>query len=264
MQADAIRELINILSQFSVNEVLGIEKEFDEQYKALEYLYRHVNPRKYFVALVILNALVSYQLSGTGEQYWWEFARYFSKIRRVENPIDSMVMFLKESKYNNRLREVKIKRIEKMTKCINEILKKLNYYVRNPIYLQDTIAKALRTKREAKTIVFAVKMFNYACRIAGYGNTALPFELPIPVDVRIRKISERLGVKKDIQGFWNKIARMVKIPPLHLDSLLWVTMGMLKKGEKPSNDKMRKLAEYLNNLMSARPYKSSLKGLESG
>jgi len=249
MQSKAVQNLIEILKNFSLKEVLEIEERFDEQFKALKYLYDNLISKNHFCVLVLLNALISYQLSGTGEQYWWEFSKYFAQVKEISNPVDALVDFLRNSKFNMRLINQKVSRLRKLRYIINIIYNESSYYANAPVLLQHKIAKTLNTSADAKTVVFAIKMFNYACRIMFNRDYILPFEISIPVDIRIRRISERLGVSINIVGFWNEIAKIVNIPPLHLDSLLWITLGLIRRKTEIKNSKLNRLARFLKKLV---------------
>jgi N-glycosylase/DNA lyase len=49
--------------------------------------------------------------------------------------------------------------------------------------------------------------------------------IKIPVDSRIMKIWEKFDIEgKDIQDYLQKISEKYSIPPLHLDSLLWIKL----------------------------------------
>jgi len=95
--------------------------------------------------------------------------------------------------------------------------------------------KILGTKPERKTVVFSIKMAYYGLRALYELVPQLPMEIPIPVDVRIAKITYKAGLiegAKDWQelyrkptiviNLWNIVANRTGIPPLHLDSLLWM------------------------------------------
>lgn len=61
-------------------------------------------------------------------------------------------------------------------------------YYQNMLNLRNIIAQSMDCKPDAKTIVFAVKMFGYGARIVFGRFVPYPNEIPIPVDSRIRKI----------------------------------------------------------------------------
>jgi len=223
----AVKRLVNILKQFTLDDIRFVEEKVDEQFKALQYLYNNLDTdsRKYFLPLIIANALVSYQLNTTGEQYWWEFAKYFSsKEINQENFLQLFRDFLLNSKGNKRYLNVKIRRLEKFSKHIETLKEREQYYYNNMSKLNDFLARVMNQKREAKTIVFAVKMFGYGARIKFNKFVLFPFDVAIPLDSRIQKLTSKLTDEDPIE-FWFHISRETNIPPLHIDSLVWTAMG---------------------------------------
>ncbi|MCD6139921.1 MAG: N-glycosylase/DNA lyase, partial [Thermococcus sp.] len=49
-----------------------IEEKVDLQFLALKNLHKNLGDDELFIKLVIANSIVSYQLSGKGEQWWLE------------------------------------------------------------------------------------------------------------------------------------------------------------------------------------------------
>jgi len=78
----------------------------------------------------------------------------------------------------------------------------------------------MKQDKNAKTIVFSVKMFGYAMRIYMRKFIPYPFDIAIPVDSRIKKITAKF-TEQDPLSFWYVIAKEVGIPPLHIDSIIW-------------------------------------------
>jgi len=93
--------------------------------------------------------------------------------------------------------------------------------------LNQLLANKMKQKNNAKTIVFAVKMYGYVSRIMLDKFIPYPMNIAIPIDSRITKIYEMETRKekftnKQIEEYFMKLSYKYKIPPLHLDSLLWV------------------------------------------
>jgi DNA-(apurinic or apyrimidinic site) lyase len=234
-----LKRLSEVLKEFSLSDALLLER-FDRQYGALERLYNSIGDEELFLKLVLVNALLSYQLPTRGEIYWENFARFFA-----ENPsLKGFEEFLKT--HNNRFLSSKLKRLKKVLKVIEKLTaRELKEFCENPHRLLNYLSRELNQEKSAKTLVFAVKMFIYACRIITGKAIVAPFEIEIPLDVRLKKISPRLE-------FWRKLSREVNIPPLHLDTLIWVTMGadkrFLEKLPSELKGKMVKLGEVLKEL----------------
>lgn len=220
-----IERLKEILRELGVECARIIEEKVDLQFSALEHLHRNLKNDELFLKLVIANATVSYQLTATGEEWWWEFARYFSSNRPEEGIANAYSRFLPASQTNRRLTAAKLKRLEKLEpfliKLKPEDLK--NYYY-SMTSLRDDLAETLNSRRNAKTIVFAVKMFGYAGRVAFKDFIPYPMEIEIPDDVRIHAYTKRF-TNEPPTSFWSRIAKEVEIPPLHIDSILWPVLG---------------------------------------
>lgn len=218
-------ELSEIIGEIGIEGARWIEEHIDEQYKALEYLWRNLQDPEVFPKLVIMNALVSYQLSGRGEDWWWEFARWFSDNPPRGLPGDYL-RFLGNSRYNRRLFNAKARRIERFWKRLGKV-DLLPYYSRME-EIWKIIAERMGARPTSKTIVFSVKMLGYAGRIIRGKFHPFPFQIPIPVDLRIERLTRKLGGTNSI-AFWSVVAKKSGVPPLHIDSIIWPLLGSEEK-----------------------------------
>ncbi len=204
---------IDLLRKISINDVLWLEENFDEQYKALEYLFKNLKDVELFFRLSILNSLNSFQLSMTGEKYWWAFSKYFSE-NKPKELFEDFKEFLK--KYNRRFLGIKLKRVEKARPFIKKLsVREIKRYAKDLVRFTEDLAKTMGQKRNDKTIVFSAKIFGYCYRISFKEKLIFPFEIDIPLDLRIRKINPDIN-------FWRGLSRELNIPPLHLDSIFWI------------------------------------------
>ena len=247
MSYSAYRELVQLLKELRVEDIKKLEENFDEQFIALKYLYKNITDKESFPILVILNALVSYQLNTTGEEYWWEFSKYFSK-REIKDEIYSMITFLRNSKGNRRFLNSKIKRLEKIKNHIKNIKENYNNFYNDMVKLRDFLVSIMKQDKNAKTIVFSVKMFGYAMRIYSEKFIPYPFDIAIPIDSRIKKITIKF-TKQDPVSFWYKVSKETKIPPLHIDSVIWTLYrkdaGKLKYMLPEKYEVLRKIREIV-------------------
>ncbi len=218
-------ELSEIIGEIGIEGARWIEEHIDEQYKALEYLWRNLQDPEAFPKLIVMNALVSYQLTGRGEDWWWEFAQWFSDNPPRELPGDYL-RFLENSRYNRRLFNAKARRIERFWKGLGEVDLLLYYSRMEEIW--KIIAERMGARPTSKTIVFSVKMLGYAGRIVRGEFHPFPFQIPIPVDLRIERLTRKLGGNDPI-AFWSDVAEKSGVPPLHIDSIIWPLLGSEEK-----------------------------------
>jgi DNA-(apurinic or apyrimidinic site) lyase len=85
--------------------------------------------------------------------------------------------------------------------------------------------------RDSKTLTFTIKMFGYGARIIFKKIVYYPIDINIPIDSRLKKIyeintnqkpSNNIKQKKMIAKYFANLSNQYKIPPLHLDSILWI------------------------------------------
>ncbi|WP_456426350.1 N-glycosylase/DNA lyase [Desulfurobacterium sp.] len=201
------------LSSMTINDVIQIEKS-DPQFQAIKELSTYYKDKRVsFVKLVVINALLSYQLPMRGEEYWKRFSEFFS----VHSRIEDFPEFLKLNNY--RLLKTRLKRFEKVKRAVDEVFKTENdveIAMKDIKGLLDKLSKALKQRKDAKTVVFAIKMFIYACRTMYDENLTAPKGIFIPMDSRIRSISED-------KNFWKRLEEETGIPLIHIDAVLWLS-----------------------------------------
>lgn len=228
-----INDIATLFSSLGLDFFKDLETR-DPQYKAISKL-RHIDP-PVIPVMVSLNALVSFMLSCRGEDYWYEFSCYvmrnFHKVRSnisIKAIIDFLIDFLVVSKCNRRFLNMKIKRLLRIRS--NPEAKRLmdiNFFLRDTLGFWKLLANLVGSKPESKTTVFSVKMYYYGIRSSLNLDMVLPFEIPIPVDRRIIRVTSACGLLKKpkdvgwIRDIWSLIGKLSGIPPLHLDVLLWL------------------------------------------
>lgn len=257
------------LSSLGLESALKIE-EVDPQFQAVKLITSKMSfgPA---LTLIVLNSIISYRLSGRGEDYWNEFALYVSKADEPKSLVEAVKLvlsFLSTSKINVALRSSKTSRLLRASTA--KILEPNNIVrqARDLRKFAEALALSLRSRWSSKTIVFSLKMICYACR-AHYGRAFIaPFSIPIPIDSRIAKLSwtsgvvdvEGVGLRKwgDVieavmsksrtaQRAWSAVARKSEIPPLHLDSILWLVGGFIDR-RRTREEAVKEACEALSRM----------------
>lgn len=215
-----------LLQKISVSfDDIKIIEENDPQYISLKNLYFNMQNKDFYLSLIITNALVCYQLSSQWEEYWEEFNLYFTKqsLKNKDEIIPEMITFLKQSKGNKRILNMKIKRLEKVKLFLEKFLWNEDFYYSNMITFQKDLAKVMKQKINDKTIVFTIKMFWYWARTQFDNFHYFPFDIVIPIDSRLTKLYQIYNTNPnlEIEEFYNILSKKLSIPPLHLDAILW-------------------------------------------
>ncbi len=199
------------------------------------------------VAILAVNALVSYMLEMKGEEYWNALADYVRAHgcpRSHEDVIELVEHFT--ARRNRRFLDAKLKRLRRLRACPDVVGLALKGDLR---VFRSGIAKCLGSSPEAKTVVFSVKMAYYGLRASGE-RLRLPEDLPIPVDFRVahmtylsQMISVNVNTSRDavrvlmskpkaVRKVWGEVSKLSGIPPLNLDAPVWVIGRYVSLGRK--------------------------------
>lgn len=253
------RERIARLAEAFKRGVSLIEKceREDPQMRAVERIIDQLGVKD-GAAFTVGVAIVSYMLSVRGEEHWFMASRYAGR------PVkDSLVTFIQESPSLLRFRQSRLKRIKKYSKTfLPRFPERFDYYIDDLGLFWRDLAAAMEGDASAKTVVFAVKMFYYALIASGL-KPLLPREAPIPVDYRVCLMtlasglvsSETSDLKENarllrikhtslVKHSWNLVSSLSGLPPLRLDSTLWLVGGAVEK-KWPLKDKTVKEVESM-------------------
>ena len=227
-----MHELYNKIKKYTISDAIKIE-ETDRQYIALKELSEKISDKNLYLSLILSNALICYQLSWKWEDYWEEFSEYFRPPPNLllvkEGGIEHNIwVFIKQSKNNKRFIDTKIKRLEKLKPFLEQFIWKEEYYYDNMEELRNELAKTMKQKVDAKTIVFAIKMFNYWARNIYNRLEYFPENISIPIDSRLINLFEKYKWEYDnITKFYSDLSKKLNIPELHLDAIIWVNYNEL-------------------------------------
>ena len=159
--------LEKFLQDYSIKKAKELEHK-DPQFLALKNCRCNIKNKNQdlFLFLVIQCALISYQIAGTGELRRNEFSKKIENDRDIlldirknnQSNTERRFNFLKNSKNNKRIYNIKKTRIEKINDLLN-FEKNFFHYHNNLKNLNEILAKTMNTTEQSKTIVFATKMF---------------------------------------------------------------------------------------------------------
>jgi DNA-(apurinic or apyrimidinic site) lyase len=232
-----VAELLKLLKSFTEEEIKLLESK-DRQYRALKKLFSAVREPELFLKLVVINALLSYQLQMKGEDYWETFSRFFSENPNPENFEEFLRL------YNKRFLPAKLKRLKKVIRCIEKITeeKSILSFGNNLKKLVKELSSCLNQKEDSKTVVFAAKMFMYGYKIITGKEPEGLEGIAIPLDSRLSKINSN-------KKFWKELSEQSGIPQIHLDAIFWIPAGMKEEEMEELPENLREKLERLRQIL---------------
>ncbi len=224
-----MQELYNKLKKYTLKDAIEFEEK-DRQYLALKNLYEEKPKISNYLWVIIANSIICYQLSWKWEDYWEEFSDAIINYEHwdwINWIYDFFSDFLNICRNNKRFVQTKLNRIKKLMSFFDDFEWKENYYYDNLKILRNILASQMWQKKDAKTIVFAVKMFSYWARNI-FWIKYFPNDITIPVDSRLQKIFEKYKWEySDIGKFYSDLSKNLWIPELHLDAILWNSRDLI-------------------------------------
>ncbi len=222
------------LASIPLDAVRAMERN-DPQYRAARMIAgRHGEAA---VAFMVANALVSYRLSGRGEDYWLEYARWAVKQntpRTGKELVEIVKEFLYTSKINKAVRRHKAARLVKAEPVIDSLLREPERY-RDLGDLVSALRARLPARGPGKTLFFAAKMAYYAYSVLGI-DAVLDTVDSIPVDRRVALITSSSMVvdarpeELTVRGWgsvieaWRMVSRLSRLPVLRIDTVIWLPL----------------------------------------
>lgn len=218
-----------------------------------------------------LVGLVSYRLTLKGEEWWSCYGEYFSDQRELSlmEAYSQVISFIEECKGAAVQRDAKKNRIKRVYHGAKRTLETLysqpQRILASGFWLLNSYSRALKQEPWRKTIAFSVKMAYYAVRSQQKHPVPAPWDVPVPVDIRVSCITYSSGIVRaddwrDIMRdprpaikAWNIVAEESRIPALNIDSLLWM-IGSTPKTSTDLNDMRRQVSGKLYPVLGPRAY----------
>ncbi len=185
-----------------------------------------------FATLMVMAGLNDFQLKGKADRAYWPPIR--ARLEGAEAPVspaklaDLLQPFYERERYN----EMKVSRLHKFLKSdlADELWQAEPRKVAEEFEdIWRRLATVMNQGMEKKTIVFAMKCLGLALIMAGEYN--FPSQtLAIPVDLRVRRLTEALGGSTgsddSVRAYWDAVLTGVRatkphVTMIHLDSFVW-------------------------------------------
>ncbi|ACB84397.1 DUF7664 domain-containing protein [Natranaerobius thermophilus] len=214
-----------------------------------------------FSTLMVVAGLNDFQLKGKAEKAYWMPLR--EQITNTSIPSTPYQLAKTLEPFYRKERHGQLK-IERLHKFLNSNLANLlwNNQAQNVAkilpYIWRELAKTMNQDYNAKTIVFAMKCLGLSLLMVGENGFDFA-RVPIPVDIRVLKLTKNLGLCKEcneseVQRIWSDALKQLRnyypeITMIHLDSLVW-QIASLDKDQLKTYFEDLGILKVANNLLA--------------
>jgi DNA-(apurinic or apyrimidinic site) lyase len=190
-------------------------------------------PDSAFSVFMLTVGLNAYQLKGRAETSYFPSLKVCldgcDSVPHIETLHDTLAPFYKRERLNS----AKLERLARFLQSplAHELWTAFSQEIASSIdQIYNSLGKVMGQKLHEKTICFAMKCLGVSLMMAN--ENRFDFQnIPIPVDSRVFKFTNSLGIPIDensraIQSFWGDILLQLRpmwpqINMIHLDSLIW-------------------------------------------
>lgn len=263
------RKLGRLLYNIGLEKILLLE-ERDPQLHAISRVSGSTSTG-WAAVTASLVGLVSYRLTLKGEEWWSCYGDYFSGQHELslQEAYSKVISFLEQCRGAVIQRDAKKKRIKRVIsgarKALETLFRHPQRILASGSWLLNSYAKALNQEPWRKTIAFSVKMAYYAVRSQQSNPVPAPWDVPVPVDLRVACITysseivranDWRDIIKDPRPAikaWSIVAAESSIPALNIDSLLWM-IGSTPRTNSDVSEVQRLVSSKLYPILGPRAY----------
>jgi len=232
--------------------------------KEPEYLcFYKLKPKADFTHLCLIAicaGIIDYQLAGDAYLFWRtlrDVASKYDKFQDIDTVKQIIYKFL-DCSVNARLNSQKRYCLDRIfsSSFPQKIIGDSEFLRQKPYLLWQQLSEVTNRKMDMKTVVMAMKVFDLV-HLLYYENYAnFPEDIPIPVDIHIKRMSYISGIVEDeeisnniIRFAWGKVCKRVSntldktITSFRIDSSVW----QIGKLASQSNWRLETVLDYLNH-----------------
>lgn len=229
----------------------------EPEYKPLTKLYQEFENPSYVTLLAICATTQNYQLNGNAQEFWNELEDITLKYDTLDSTqtIGEILEEFMDVSVNARLNKQKRERLIKLAKAGFH-----NWFLTNhdqvpPVEVWKHLADALDNPMHRKTVVLPMKVYDIANLIQNGEYREFPFDIPIPCDLQVERVSNAAGITKSedneqVRRAWAEVMKRVSdqlnrhVSVLRIDSIVWQAGQIIGQHEPNQTAARNALVEY--------------------
>ncbi|WP_185715576.1 N-glycosylase/DNA lyase [Halocatena pleomorpha] len=208
--------------------------QFEPEYNAIKGLYREFEDIDSVQLLVTCATTQEFQLNGDAQAFWRTLTEVSIKHDSLNSITDVEAILWKfmEESVNARMKSIKNTRLEKLLNSGFPEWFLANHRDVEPFEVWEQLANDIENKKQKKTVVLSMKVYDIAHLIDTGEYHEFPYDIPIPCDLQIERVSETSGIVDSteadvVMAAWMEVMEGVSgkvghpISLLRIDSIIW-------------------------------------------
>jgi len=260
MNGNRIESVADALAAIGYNGIAAFDKT-EPEYETLELLYDEFGNEDYVKLLAICATTQDYQLNGDAQKFWRELddvVLEYGSLDTTQAVRDILGDFM-EKDVNARLNQQKRDRLVKIFDAGFDDWFVENHNAVEAVEVWNQLADAMQTRRKSKTIVLAMKIYDIAHLIQHGEYLEFPFDIPIPCDLQVERVSRTSGItdsedSDEVMEAWSEVMEGVTqrlgrpVSLLRIDSVIWQAGQIIGRNEPDKHATRQALVDHFNEV----------------
>jgi len=233
----------------------------EPEYETLELLYKQFESEAHIKLLAICATTQDYQLNGDAQRFWQELNQVIEGYDSLKTTktVQEVLDELMRKDVNSRLNQQKRERLSKLFQSNFDSWFIQNHEPAEPVEVWNQLADGMQTRKKSKTVVLAMKIYDIAHLIRHGEYFEFPFDIPIPCDLQVERVSVSSGITdtKDsgevieawgevMEGVTERLGRPVSL--LRIDSVVWQAGQIIGRNEPDQQNARKELLEHFSEV----------------
>jgi N-glycosylase/DNA lyase len=258
MDQDRVNAVADALATVGYDGIAAFD-ETEPEYGALELFYEEFGNEPYVKLLGICAATQDYQLNGDAQEFWRELERTATKYDSLDSTqtVRDVLGDFMEAGVNARLNQQKRDRLIKLFEAGFDEWFVENHAEAEPVEVWERLADSMDNRMKAKTIVLAMKIYDIAHLIRHGEYLEFPFDIPIPCDLQVERVSHTSGITDSeetdqVMSAWAEVMESVgdrldkHVSLLRIDSIVWQAGQIIGRHEPDREAAYTALMEHFD------------------
>lgn len=233
MREERVKAVSEAIADIGYEGIVAFD-QFEPEYTTIKRLYREFEDTDRVQLLVICATTQDFQLNGDAQAFW----RTLTDVSLEHGSLDSLtdvetiLWEFMEEPVNARFTGMKSARLEKLLDSGFAEWFLANHRDAEPFEVWERLADGIENKKRKKTVVLSMKIYDIAHLIDAGEYLKFPYDIPIPCDLQVERVSETSGITDstetdEVMAAWAEVMERVSekvghpISLLRIDSIIW-------------------------------------------
>lgn len=269
MNAGRIQSVSQAISGIGYEGIIRFD-EHEPEYGTLKTLYEEFKEKRFVKLLTICATTQDFQLNGDAQRFWQtliDVSLEYGSLSSVSDVEEILWLFM-DKPVNARFTNMKNNRLQKLFDsgfCEWFIS---NHEEAQPLTVWEQLADGLGNEMHKKTIVLSMKIYDIACLIETGEYLDFPYDIPIPCDLQVERVSHTSGITgaEDVDGIMEAWARVMEavsdqvghhISLLRIDSIIWQAGQIIGNHEPDATAARKALVDHFVDAVGIDPEPST-------